>query len=79
MEPEILPSAQKRGIPDADILAAYNNFIDVYEQDDGMIMYIGADYAGNLLEVGVRYSDDGRPLIPHAMRARNKYLRRLRG
>lgn len=74
-EPVILNSARKRKIPDADILHAFNNFIDVHEQDDEMIMYIGADRAGNLLEVGVVYSAEGRAVILHTMRARPKYLR----
>ena len=42
--------------------------------DDGFVMFVGADNAGNLLEIGVIDSADG-PIIVHAMPARPKYLR----
>ena len=41
---------------------------------EGLTMFVGADQAGNLLEVGVIDSSDG-PIIIHAMPARPKYLR----
>ena len=47
-------------------------FVD--DLDDGFVMFVGADTAGNLLEVGVIDSADG-PIIVHAMPARSKYLR----
>jgi hypothetical protein len=47
-------------------------FVD--ELDEGSVMLVGADSAGNLLEVGVLDSADG-PIIVHAMPARAKYLR----
>jgi hypothetical protein len=39
-----------------------------------IMMFVGADTAGDLLEVGVIDSTDG-PIIIHAMTARPKYLR----
>ena len=47
-------------------------FVD--DLDDGFVMFVGADTAGNLLAVGVIDSADG-PIIVHAMPARSKYLR----
>lgn len=46
----------------------------VEDLDDGFVMFVGADPAGNLLEIGVIDSTDG-PIIVHAMPARPKYLR----
>jgi hypothetical protein len=39
-----------------------------------MTMLIGADQSGQLLEVGVLDSTEG-PVIAHAMKARDKFLR----
>jgi hypothetical protein len=40
-----------------------------------MAMYIGADQAGNLMEVGVIILSDGTPAIAHSMRPpRPKYV-----
>ncbi len=46
----------------------------VEDLDEGFVMFVGADVAGNLLEIGVVDSADG-PIIVHAMTARPKYLR----
>lgn len=56
------------------MLHAFNHPILVEDLDDGLVMFVGADTAGNLLEVGVIDSTDG-PIIIHAMTARPKYLR----
>ena len=53
---------------------AFNHPMFVDDLDDGFVMFVGADTAGNLLEVGVIDSTDG-PIIAHAMPARPKYLR----
>jgi len=74
-EPVILLSAHKHGISEGDILHAWRNAIDVWEQDDDMTMLIGPDPSARLLEVGVVDSDQG-PVIVHCMIARRKYLRR---
>jgi hypothetical protein len=73
-DPLIADSARKHGISDDTILHAFNNPIRVEDLDDGLIMLIGPDTAGNFYEIGVVGSDEG-TLIVHAMRARPKYLR----
>ncbi len=72
--PLIAPSARKHGIADADMIHAFNHPIFVDDLDDGFTMFIGADPAANLLEIGVVDTRDG-PIIIHAMSARPKYLR----
>lgn len=72
--PLVATSAGKHGIRDDDMIHAFNHPIWVDDLDDGFTMFIGADHAGNLLEVGVTDSADG-PIIIHAMPARSKYLR----
>ncbi len=72
--PLIAPSARNHGIPDTDMIHAFNNPVFVDELDDGLTMFVGADTAANLLEVGVVDTNDG-PIIVHAMPARPKYLR----
>ena len=52
MDVVIGDSARKRSIPDADILNAFRNPVDVFDLDDGLTMFIGSDRAGNPLEVG---------------------------
>ena len=71
MDPVILESARKHGISDHDMLHAYRNPIRVL---DGLIMLIGGDEAGRLLEVGVAEAE-GVEFIVHAMSAREQFLR----
>ncbi len=72
--PLTAPSARKHDIPDSDMIHAFNHPIFVEELDDGFTMFVGADPAANLLEIGVVDTSDG-PIIVHAMSARPKYLR----
>jgi hypothetical protein len=72
--PLIAPSARKHDTADADMIHAFNHPILVDELDDGFTMFVGADHAANLLEIGVVDTSDG-PIIIHAMPARPKYLR----
>ena len=72
--PLIAASARKHGVRDHDMIHAFNHPILVEDLDEGLTMFIGADQADNLLEVGVIDSSDG-PIIIHAMPARPKYLR----
>ena len=74
MEPIITSSARKHGVPDEEMLHAFNNPLRAEDLDEGLTMLIGADHAGNLLEIGVVESGEG-PVIVHAMPARPKYLR----
>ncbi len=73
MDPVILESARKHGISDHDMLHAYRNPIRVFVLDD-MVMLIGGDEAGRLLEVGVAEAE-GLEFIVHAMPARERFLR----
>ncbi len=72
--PLIALSARKHAISDDDMIHAFNNPIFVDELDEGFTMFVGADPAANLLEIGVVDTSDG-PIIVHAMSARPKYLR----
>lgn len=72
--PLIATSARKHGIRDDDMIHAFNHPMLADDLDDGLTMFVGADTAGNLLEVGAIDSSDG-PVIIHAMPARPKYLR----
>lgn len=70
----ILTSARKHGIRDNDMLHAYRNPIRVFDLDD-LIMLVGADEAGRLLEIGVATAE-GVEFIVYAMTARPRFLRR---
>lgn len=74
-DPIILPSAQKWGVADEDMLHAWRNAFRIIEQDDGMTIYVGGGRSAKILEVGVLTAIDGTQLIAHAMPARDKYLR----
>jgi hypothetical protein len=73
VEPVILSSARKHGIADEEILHAYRNPIRVYYVDD-LVMLIGPDASGRLLEVGLATAE-GVEFVVHAMPARPRFLR----
>jgi hypothetical protein len=73
VDPTILASARRHGVSDDDMLHAYQHPIRVFEVN-GMVMLIGADQAGRLLEIGVA-SAEGIDFIVHAMPARPRFLR----
>jgi len=73
-DPIIADSARKHALGGEDILHGYNQPIWIEELDEGMLMFIGPDRTGRLLEIGVVVGSDG-PVIVHAMEARPKYLR----
>jgi hypothetical protein len=73
VDPVVLASARKHGIPDSDMLHAYRHPIRVFDLD-GLTMLVGADDSGRMLEVGVAVGD-GVEFIVHAMPAREKFLR----
>jgi len=58
--PLIAHSARKHDIHDDDMLHAFNHPILVEDLDDGLVMFVGADTAGNLLGIGVIDSTDAR-------------------
>jgi hypothetical protein len=74
-EPVIAPSSRKHGVEDEDMVHAYRNAIDAWVLDEGLVLLVGSDRSGALLEIGVVRSDDGTPVIVHAMKARPKFLR----
>lgn len=73
MDPVVVASARRHGVEDDDMLHAYRNPVRVFRLDD-LVMLIGADRTGRLVEVGV-VSAEGIELIVHAMPAREKFLR----
>ena len=73
MDPVILASARKHGVPDEDISHAYQHPIRVLLLDD-LTMLIGADLSARLLEVGVS-TREGIDFIVHAMPARLEFSR----
>jgi hypothetical protein len=56
------------------MLQAYANPLRVFERDDGFTMVIGANRHAVIFEVGVVDGAET-PIIVHAMRAREKFLR----
>ena len=76
---EIYRSARRHGIADEDFVHAVEHALAVGEQDDGKVLYLGADRAGNLLEVVAVAREDGSEVVIHAMRMRAKYEPFLRG
>ena len=68
-----MATARKHGVSDNDMLHAYRNPIRVFGLGD-LIMLIGADEAGRLLEIGVA-TGEGVEFIVHAMPARPRFLR----
>lgn len=74
MDPPIHPSALRHGISQHDILHAHRNAVRHIHEDD-IVILIGPDWSGRLLEVGVSKLRPDR-MIVHAMIARQKYLRR---
>jgi len=73
-QPIIAESARKHGVSDEDMLQAYANPFRVFELDDGFTMLIGANRVAIIFEVGVVDGTET-PVIVHAMRAREKFLR----
>jgi hypothetical protein len=69
----ILASARKHGVPDEDIIHAYQQPIRVLHLDD-LTMLIGSDLSAPLLEVCVS-TREGIDFIVHAMPARPKFIR----
>ena len=73
MDPVIVASARKHGISDSDMLHAYRNPMRVFQVDD-LVMLIGGDESGRMLEIGVAAAE-GIEFIVHARPAREKFLR----
>lgn len=75
-EPVILYSAHRHGVPEVDMFHALRFAIHHVRQDDRMVMFIGPDQSGQLIEVGVVIWWGDVLAIAHAFKpARSKYLR----
>jgi len=75
---DIYASARKHGVDDSDIRHAVEQAVAVGEQEDGKVLYLGPDRAGNLLEIVSVVRDDGTEIVIHAMRMRRGYESFLR-
>lgn len=75
---EIASSARKHDVADDDMRHAVQLQLVAFFEPGDVTMYIGPSRTGALLEIGVldAYSDE--PVAIHAMRARPKYLDRMR-
>ncbi len=73
-EPTIAPSAGRHGIDHADILHAFDHPMWIEHLDERLLVVVGPDATGQLLEIGSVEWLDG-PVVVHAMHARAKYLR----
>jgi hypothetical protein len=73
VDPVIIASARKHGVPDDDILHAYRHPVRVLQLDD-LVMLIGPSQTAQFLEIGVSRAD-GIDFIIHAMPARAKFIR----
>ena len=69
MDPVIVASARKHGISDSDMLHAYRNPIRVFQMDD-LVMLIGGDESGRMLENRRRRRRRHRVHRPRNARAR---------
>lgn len=52
---------------------AVNHALAAGDQEDGKVLYLGPDRAGNLLEIVAVLRDDGTEVVIHAMRMRSVY------
>ncbi len=73
-EPTIASSADRHDIDHTNILHAFDHPMWIEDLEDGLLMVIGPDATGRLLEIGIIDGLDG-PVVIHAMHARAKYLR----
>lgn len=71
---DIYDSARKHGIRDDDIRHAIQHALVVADEEEtSKVLYIGPDYAGNLLEIVSVLRDNGTEIVVHAMAMRPTY------
>jgi hypothetical protein len=75
---EIYESARKHGIGDEDQHGIDHACVVADDEEEGKVLYLGPDRAGNLLEVVSVVRDDGTEIVIHAMRMRRTYEPLLR-
>lgn len=73
-EPLVLQSATRHRVAPADALHAWAYAHDAFALGDGLVMYVGPDRSGRLLEIGL-VDWHGELAIVHAMPARPQFLR----
>lgn len=74
--PIILDSAHRHGVTEVDMLHALRFATHHVRQDENMVMFIGPDLSGRLVEIGVVTWWGGELAVAHAMRpARATFLR----
>lgn len=79
--PHFRPSAFRHGVTRERIIFALDRPI-AYFRDEGqhdVMMIVGPDESGGWLEVGVMGWDTARRVVIHAMRARAKYRKLIKG
>ena len=72
-DPEVAPSALRHGVGEMDAIHAYRNAIVRWKFEEEFEMFVGADWSGRLVEVGLVRRAGGLVLI-HAMPARTKFF-----
>lgn len=76
---EILSSARRHGVADADVFHAIDHslFVEDLGEDPDRWLVVGPDHAANLLEVVVLVTAEGDEVIIHAMPLRAVYRKLL--
>jgi hypothetical protein len=72
--PIVVASATRHGVTPTEALHAWAFAVDSYILSEEMVMYIGPDRAGNLLEIGVVEWHEALAIV-HSMPARPKFWR----
>ena len=70
---EICKSARERAVGGVDIVRVDGHDVVTGGQDDGRVLYLGSDRAGNLLEVLTALRGDGTEIVTRAMRVHRSY------
>jgi hypothetical protein len=52
-EPVVMTSAHRHGVPEEDMLHALRHYEHLFDVGEGLMMVIGPDRLGELIEVGV--------------------------
>jgi hypothetical protein len=71
----IARSARRHDISDEAVHHALRLPISFERRDDGVTLLIGADWGGNLIEVGYVETDGDDLVVVHAMPARASFVR----
>ena len=75
---DLYDSARRHGVDDVDIRHAVEHALVAAEDDEGKVLYLGPDRAGNMLEVVTVTRTDDTEVAIHAMRMRRMYEPLLR-